>query len=161
MVWMMVSFWMSIPLPGMSEFTVEVIFNPYVDGAPEQRFFHMQENDSEDRVMFETRLVEDGLWFIDTFIKSGETNIPLFAEEHKHQIGPWYHAAIVVDGQRFEHYVNGQLELSEGFVFAAQKSGRTSLGVRINKIHWFKGAIRTVRFSDRALRPDEFLDAED
>jgi hypothetical protein len=37
----------------MSEFTVEVVFNPYVDGAPEQRFFHMQEDDSEDRVMFE------------------------------------------------------------------------------------------------------------
>jgi hypothetical protein len=44
------------PLVGMSTFTVEVVFNPYPGGAPEQRFFHMQEEPSQERVMFETRL---------------------------------------------------------------------------------------------------------
>jgi len=48
--------------------------------------------------------------------------------------------------------------LSEEIQFTAQQAGTTSLGVRLNKVHWFKGAIRTVRFTPRALKPEEFLD---
>lgn len=149
------------PLAGVSTFTVEVVFNPYRDGEPEQRFFHMQEDPSQERVMFETRLVDGDQWFLDTFIYSGEQKIPLYAEGHKHDVGSWYHAAIVVDESSFSHYVNGELELSEPIQFEAQEAGRTSLGVRINKVNWFKGAIRTARFTPRALTPDEFLTAED
>lgn len=144
------------PLAGMARFTVEVIFQPYADGQPEQRFFHMQENTSESRVMFETRLVEGGLWFLDTFIKSGEQGIPLYAADNKHEIGPWYHAAIVSDGTSFSHYVNGELELGEKIQYAVQGPGRTSLGVRLNEVHWFKGAIRMVKFTPGVLAPDEF-----
>ena len=149
------------PLEGMSAFTVEVVFKPYADGAVEQRFFHMQEDSSEERVMFETRLVENSRWFLDTFIYSGEQKITLYADDDQHAIGPWYHAAIVVDGADFSHFVNGQLELSEPIQFQPPQSGRTSLGVRINKVHWFKGAIRTVRFTPRALAPDEFISRDD
>ena len=60
------------PLAGAAVFTVEVIFQPYPNGLKEQRFFHMQEDGSEDRVMFETRLTDDDHWFLDTFVKSGE-----------------------------------------------------------------------------------------
>ncbi len=149
------------PLAGMSTFTVEVIFKPYAEGAAEQRFFHMQENRSEARVMFETRLVEGQLWFLDTYIKSGDQGFPLYAINNEHEIGPWYHAAIVVSEGSFKHFVNGRLELSEEVQIAAQQAGRTSLGVRINKVHWFKGAIRTARFTPRALAPEEFLTSED
>lgn len=149
------------PLVGMSTFTVEVIFKPYSGGAPEQRFFHMQEDPSEERVMFETRLVDDGLWFLDTFIFSGDQKIPLYAIDNKHVVDAWYHAAIVVDEESFKHYVNGELELSEKIQFETQNSGRTSLGVRINKVNWYKGAIRTARFTPRALAPADFLSAED
>lgn len=149
------------PIAGLSEFTVEVIFNPYSGGAPEQRFFHMQENDSENRVMFETRLVENELWYIDTFIKSGEQNVPMLAKDDTHKIGPWYHGAIVVQANTFTHFVNGQKEMSEPLEYSAQGEGRTSLGVRLNKVHWFKGAIRTVRFTEGALEPREFLTVED
>jgi hypothetical protein len=128
---------------------------------PEQRFFHMQEGGSESRVMFETRLVDDGRWFLDTFIKSGEQNVTLYASDDEHEIGPWYHAAIVVDGRSFQHFVNRRLELSEALQFIPQGSGRTSLGVRLNEVHWFKGAIRTVRFTPEALDPDAFLTTED
>lgn len=145
------------PLAGMTEFTAEVVFKPYAGGSPEQRFFHMQEDASESRVMFETRLPEDGLWFLDTFIKSGEVGTVLYAEEHRHGIGPWYHAAIVVDGSSFRHYVNGALELDEKIAYQAQQSGKTSLGVRLNRVHWFKGAIRMVKFTPRALAPEEFI----
>lgn len=149
------------PLAGMSTFTVEVIFKPYSGGAAEQRFFHMQEDPSEERVMFETRLVDNHMWFLDTFVFSGDQKIPLYAVDNKHPVDAWYHAAIVVDGESFKHYVNGELELREKIQFETQNSGRTSLGVRINKVNWYKGAIRTARFTSRALVPADFLSAED
>jgi len=149
------------PLAGMSNFTVEVIFKPYEGGAPEQRFFHMQEDSSDERVMFETRLVENDQWFLDTFVKSGDQKIALYATENRHALGSWYHAAIVVDDHSIRHFVNGHLELSEDIRFQAQDAGKTSLGVRLNKVNWFKGAIRTVRITPRALAPEEFLTAED
>lgn len=149
------------PLAGLSTFTVEVIFKPYTDGAAEQRFFHMQEDPSEERVMFETRLVEGDLWFLDTFIHSADQKIPLYAIDNKHDVDSWYHAAIVVDENSFTHFVNGQPELSDSIQFEAQEPGRTSLGVRLNKVNWFKGAIRTARFTPRALTPAEFLTVED
>jgi hypothetical protein len=37
------------------------------------------------------------------------------------------------------------------------KAGAVSLGVRINRASWFKGAIHTVRISPRALAPAELL----
>jgi hypothetical protein len=145
------------PLDGMDEFTVEVVFRPDRDGAPEQRFFHMQEDGSESRVMFETRLVDNERWFLDTFIKSGEQNVVLYAEQHEHALDRWQHAAIVVDGEAFRHYVNGRLELEAPIDYVPQRAGRTSLGVRLNRVHWFKGAIRTTRFTPSALAPADFL----
>lgn len=145
------------PLAGMEKFTVEVIFRPYADGPAEQRFFHMQEDGSEERVMFETRLTEDNQWFMDTFVKSGEDNHTLYAIGDKHDLGPWYHASIVVDGHSFKHYVNGHMELGKEMVFKPQMPGQTSLGVRLNKVHWYKGAIRKARFTPSALKPSEFL----
>ena len=149
------------PLAGMTEFTVEVIFKPYADGVSEQRFFHMQEDGTNERVMFETRLVEDNLWFVDTFMQTGGQNNTMYAIGDKHEIGPWYHAAIVVDGKTFKHYVNGKMELGKEVDFTPQKPGRTSMGVRINSVWWYKGAIRKARFTPRAMTPDEFLTVED
>ena len=111
--------------------------------------------------MFETRLVEGDRWFLDTFIKSGQRSAVLYAENHIHDTGAWQHAAIVVDGETMRHFVDGQLELGESLLYEPQSTGRTSLGARINEVHWFKGAIRTVRFTPRALSPDEFLTAND
>lgn len=149
------------PLHGLREFTVEVTFRPDKDGPSEQRFFHMQESRSESRVMFETRLVANARWFLDTFIKSGEQSVVLFASDNEHAIGPWYHAAIVVGDGSFSHFVNGRLELSGSIDYEVQETGRTSIGVRLNEVHWFKGAIRTIRFTPRALRPEQFLSAKD
>ena len=144
------------PLAGAEQFTVELIFRPYANGRAEQRFFHMQENESDNRVMFETRLVGKQKWFLDTFVKSGEQEITLYAETHHHTFGPWYHAALVVDGQQMRHYVSGKLELTDNLDYHPQHPGRTSVGVRLNKVHWYKGAIREARFTRRALQPKEF-----
>lgn len=144
------------PLQGLRQFTVEVVFRPAAGGPAAQRFLHFQESGSENRLLFETRLTADGQWFLDTFLKSGDGNFTLFAERSLHALGPWYHAAVVVDGQMMRHYVDGQQELALPVRFEPLASGRTSLGVRINKVSWYRGAIRQVRITPRALAASEF-----
>jgi hypothetical protein len=144
------------PLAGAAEFTVEVVFRPDPGGEREQRFLHLQETGSKDRILFETRLTPEGRWFLDTYIKTGGEGHTLFAKQQLHNLGEWHHAALVVDGAGMRHYVNGELELGRPIQFAPQKPGRTSIGVRINEVSWFKGAIREARFTPRVLSPDKF-----
>src|SRR5436189_5659145 len=59
------------PLAGAEAFTLEAVFRPDAGGAKEQRWFHIQEDNSENRVLLETRLVGNE-WFLDTFIKSDD-----------------------------------------------------------------------------------------
>jgi hypothetical protein len=99
------------PLAGAEAFTLEAVFRPDAGGAKEQRWFHIQEDNSENRVLLETRLVGDE-WFLDTYIRSGESNRPLLAENFKHPVGAWYHVALVFDGKEMRHYVDGTLEMS-------------------------------------------------
>ncbi len=144
------------PLAGFSKFTVEIIFRPDSGGNEEQRFFHMGEV-NDDRVLIETRLTEDNQWFLDTFIKSGESERTLYAQDFLHPLNEWYHAALVYDGQNMRHFVNGLKELEGSIENTPMKGGQTSLGVRLNRIYWFKGAIRKARMSPRALSPEEFM----
>jgi hypothetical protein len=145
------------PLAGLKQFTVEVVFRPAADGPKEQRFFHFQEEGTENRLLFETRLTGDGRWFLDTYVKSGAADATLFAKESLHAIGPWYHAAIVVDGKSMRHYVNGEEELKADLDYQPLGDGKTSLGVRMNKVFWYQGAIRKVRITPGLLSPKEFL----
>jgi len=146
------------PLQGAETFTIEVIFCPYAEGLEEQRFFHLQENGTNNRFLIETRLTDDNRWYLDTFLSSGEVNQTLIDEKFLHPVGEWYNAALVFDGSEARHYVNGALEVSAKIpTFTPQKEGRTSIGVRINEVYWFKGAIRKARFTRRALSPEEFL----
>lgn len=145
------------PLENFREFTVEAIFRPDADGAKEQRWLHIEDSENvESRVLLETRL-NGGEWFLDTFIKSGENRSALFAENFKHQTGKWFHVALVFDGAEMRHYVDGKLELSGKISIKSFGKGRTSIGVRQNKIYWFKGAVRKARFTNRALLPDNFM----
>ncbi|MBW8884630.1 MAG: LamG domain-containing protein [Planctomycetia bacterium] len=145
------------PLAGLKQFTAEVVFQPYAAGAKEQRFLHFQEDGSENRLLFEIRLTGDNRWFLDTFIKSGDGNYTLFAEKSPHALGSPYHAAVVMDGTTMRHYVNGLEEMATPIKFAPQKDGRTSIGVRINRVSWFNGAVRRVRITPRVLEPQQFL----
>lgn len=145
------------PLAGLAEFTAEIIFQPHAGGPKEQRFFHMQEAGSENRLLFETRLTADKQWFLDTYLKSEDSDATLFAEKSLHPIGPWYHAAVTADGTTMRHYVNGKEELSAKVALKPQGPGQTSLGVRLNKVFWYQGAIRQMRITPRVLEPEEFL----
>ncbi len=144
------------PLVGAQSFTVEAVFRPEASGAKEQRWFHIQEDNSENRVLLETRLVGDE-WFLDTYIKSGENNRTLYAENFKHPIGPWYHVALVFDGKEMRHYVDGKQEMAGPLTINSLGPGQTSIGVRLNRVYWFKGAVQKARFTMRALQPKEFL----
>ena len=144
------------PVAGAHAFTVEAVFRPDAGGSKEQRWLHIQGARRDDRVLLETRLVGDE-WFLDTFIKSGEQGRTLYAENFKHPLGRWYHVALVYDGSVMRHYVDGREELSGPLSIGTLEAGRTSIGVRMNRIHWFKGAVRRARFTPRALRPAEFM----
>jgi Concanavalin A-like lectin/glucanases superfamily len=144
------------PIAGARAFTLEAIFRPDANGAKEQRWFHVQQENSENRVLLETRLVGDQ-WFLDTYIRSGESNRALFAENFKHPVGVWYHVALVFDGTEMRHYVDGKQEMSGPLTIAPLGQGQTSIGVRMNRLYWFKGAIRQARFTAKALAPNEFM----
>jgi hypothetical protein len=147
------------PLAGADKFTWEVIFRPDGDGGAEQRFFHMQENGTENRLLLEIR-IRDGNWFLDSFAIKGEHSHTLFNKDHLHPCGPWYHVAMVYDGRELRNYVDGVLENSAELMLAPQDAGRTSVGVRINLRDYFKGAIAVARMTRRPLSPEEFLRKE-
>lgn len=146
------------PLAGSSKFTIEAIFRPDAGGEKEQRWLHIEDTENiESRAMLETRLSSNE-WFLDTFLKSGDNRMPLFAENFKHPTGRWYHIALVYDGTEMRHYVDGKLELSGKIDFKTFGSkGVISIGVRQNKVYWFKGAVLKARFTNRPLKPSQFM----
>jgi hypothetical protein len=135
---------------------VEAVFRPDAGGTFEQRWFHIQEAGNDNRLLFEIRLTGDE-WFLDTFIKSGENKLTLYSENFKHRAGEWYHVALVYDGTTMRHFVNGKEELSGPLLIRPLGDGTTSIGVRMNRLFWFKGAVRKARFTARPLVPTEFM----
>jgi hypothetical protein len=144
------------PLAGADSFTWEVIFRPDAGGAPEQRFFHLQEEGSDNRMLFEIRVIGDQ-WCLDSFVKTGDDSRALLDRTKLHPVGKWYHAAAVYDGHEFRNYVDGVLQGAGELHVARQKAGGTSVGVRYNKRDYFKGAVYSARMTRRALNPPEFL----
>jgi Concanavalin A-like lectin/glucanases superfamily len=144
------------PLAGLGQFTVEIYFRPDSGGSQAQRWFHMQDDGSSAKVLFETRLF-GASFVLDVFVESAAGEIALYAPQNRHPLGSWYHVAAVIDGQRARHYVNGVQEMDAPLAFRPHGNGRTSIAVRITRMYYFKGAIRLARFTPRALTPDQFL----
>ncbi len=144
------------PLAGAETFTWEVIFRPDVGGAAEQRFFHFQEDGTETRMLFEIRVI-DGKWCLDSFAMSGTESKALMDRGKLHSLGAWHHAAAVYDGREYRNYVDGVLEGAAEVRLAPQGAGRTSVGTRINRRDYFKGAVLAARMTNRALGVGEFL----
>lgn len=144
------------PVAGAAAFTVEAVFRPDTGGAFEQRWFHIQDESNDNRVLLEIRLTGEQ-WSLDTFIKSGENKLTLYSENFKHAAGQWYHVALVFDGATMRHFVDGKEELSGPLAIQPLGGGSTSIGVRMNRVSWFKGAVIKARFTTRALSPAEFM----
>ena len=143
------------PLAGARTFTWEALFRPD-GGNTEQRWFHLQEEGSENRMLFEIRVAGDR-WFLDSYNQSTTGSATLMNKSSLHPLGAWYHVAAVYDGKTFRNYVNGVQDGSAEVELSPQGPGRTSVGVRINLVYYFKGAVHSARFSRRALAPEDFL----
>jgi hypothetical protein len=71
----------SNPLEGAESFTIEVIFYPdsinSLDNF-EQRFVHIQNPENDDRrILIELRVLDNQMWYLDTFIKSEKSSLAL------------------------------------------------------------------------------------
>ncbi|HEV2324604.1 MAG TPA: LamG-like jellyroll fold domain-containing protein [Terracidiphilus sp.] len=149
------------PLAGASTYTWEVIFRPD-GGSFAQRFFHLQEQDpatgqdTGNRMLFEIRVVK-GQWCLDSFASSGENHRTLLNCKLLHPLGKWYVVTAVYDGKELRNYVDGQLQGEGSLHLKPQLPGRSSVGMRINRKFFFKGAILMARMTPRALPPGEFL----
>ncbi len=146
-----------LPLAGAREFTLEIIFHPDAEGAAAQRFLHLQQDGSDYRILIETRLTDDNKWYLDTYIKNKKGEKTLYDKLETHPVGRWHNATLIFDGHEMRHYVNGVKEISKKLEFSPLDEGKTSIGVRMNQVHWFKGAIRKIRFTPQVLGPEEFL----
>jgi hypothetical protein len=150
------------PLAGADLFTFEAIFRPDPGGAPEQRWFHLAEQDpktredTNNRFLFEIRVIDQS-WCLDAFVHTPTADKALLDRKLLHPLGVWTHVAMVYDGTEFRSYVNGLPEGKAAIRFTHEGPGHSSIGVRINRVNYFKGAVRMARFSRRALKPEEFL----
>jgi len=143
------------PLEGLAEFTIQILFFPDAAGPTEQRFFHTQDVNGR-RLLFELRLDETGRkWCLDTFLFSPQGRLTLIDRTKWHPVERWHWAAITFREGTMTHYVNGVSQGGGTVVFDRMGAGETSLGMRMNRVHWFKGAIAEVRATGRALRDNE------
>ena len=148
------------PLAGAAAFTIEAVFRPD-GGAFEQRWLHLAEADpvngdtQSPRTLFEVRVVEDR-WYLDAFTTGPGYNTALAVPEKTFAVGRWYAVQQSFDGKIYRSYVGGVLQAEAPLAYTAQGPGRTSLGMRINKVTPFKGAIHSARFTPHALPPAEF-----
>jgi len=141
-----------IPISTWKAFTIEIYFSVDADGQPEQRFLHLQDEKGR-RVLIELRLLPEGQWCLDTFLYSDAGHrLTLIDRTKAHPVGRWHWAALSYADGRMTHFVDGVKECEGAIQFEPMSAtGRTSLGVRQNKVSWFKGAIREVRFTPEAL----------
>lgn len=144
-----------MPLQSLQEFTVEMIFNPDKNAPFEQRVLHIGEV-TKGRMLLEIRAVASN-WFFDGYAASGTNKKAVNDEKLLHPLGQWHHVAFVVSPDSLTTYVNGKQELQETFSFNPIESGTTAIGVRLNKVSWFKGVIYKIRISPKRLSPDCFM----
>jgi hypothetical protein len=141
------------PLAGAPTFTFEAIFRPD-GGAFAQRWFHLEAMDDpalpagagNTRMLFEIRVV-DGRWYLDAFATGPGYKQTLIVPARTYPVGAWYHVAQSFDGRTYRSFVNGELQMEAPLAFTPQGSGRCSIGMRLNRVDPFRGAIRMARFT--------------
>ncbi|HOY24899.1 MAG TPA: LamG domain-containing protein [Cellvibrio sp.] len=149
------------PLGDATEFTVEIIFkaNDVFPKNHEPRVFHIESPDNPARrITIELRLNDKKQWYFDAFIKSEKSQFTLIDPTKVHPVGEWVHAAMTYKDRQFVSYVNGKKELSgEVDYLTIPANAKTSVGARMNQIHWFNGEMLQVRVTKKSLLPSEFM----
>jgi len=148
------------PLAGAAAFTIEAVFRPD-GGAFEQRWLHLAEADpvngdaQSPRTLFEIRVVA-GNWYLDSFTTGPGYNKTLVVPEKTFAVGRWYAVQQSYDGKIYRSFVDGVLQAEAEIAYKPQGRGRAAIGMRINRVTPFKGAVLSARFTPRALPPAEF-----
>lgn len=133
------------PLTGTSAFAIEMLIAPAAGGPKEQRYLHI-EDESGRRVLLELRMVDADSWTLDTFIRASDAQRRTLIDTSKvHPTDRWHWVALRYDGTTMQHFVNGELEASGPVNFQDFGEGRMSVGVRLNEVSWYQGAIRELR----------------
>jgi len=155
------------PLTGFATYTFEVTFRPSSKGAPAQRFFHMQDANSQSRRMFEIRIVNNQ-WCLDTVgidLRGGapeQHGVAIACDAaHLHPLDHWYAVAATYDGKTLRGYVNGELQAEFAVTLAPLPPGTTSVGTRIDKRDFFTGDVYSARFTSSVLPTTAFLKPPD
>lgn len=152
----------SAPLAGDATYTFEVIFRPSSKGAPAQRFFHMQDSNSQSRRMFEIRVVNKQ-WCLDAVgiddrPGAQQHGVVLACDApHLHTLNQWHAVAATYDGKTLRAYVDGELQGEIAVALTPLPAGTTSVGTRINKRDFFTGDVYSARFTPGVLLAKDFL----
>jgi hypothetical protein len=150
------------PLSGDLSYTFEVMFRPSSEGAPAQRFFHLQDKNSQSRRMFEIRIVGKQ-WCLDTVgIDVGhgaeQHGVTMACDAvHLHPLDRWYVVTATYDGKTLRGYVDGELQGQVDVTLAPLPPGTTSVGTRIDRRDFFTGEIYSARFTPNVLTTSDFL----
>jgi hypothetical protein len=110
--------------------------------------------------MVEIRVNAQGQWSLDAMLKTDAGERALLDLSITHPTDQWAHAAVTYDGTTLRTYVNGQPELAgpiSHLTTILAPTAITSLGSRMNKVHWLLGSIKLLRFTHAALEPKAFL----
>jgi hypothetical protein len=142
------------PIEGLAQFTLEALLLPAEDGPAGQRFLHLEETGTENRVMMETR-VAGSSFYVDTFLRSGEAEATLVEPSLTHPTAECNWVALSYAEGTGRHFTNGLEEVSAEIAVEPLGPGRMGVGVRLNLQYWFQGCIRELRVTSRALPPDE------
>ena len=150
------------PLAGLNRFTIEVVVAPAPGGAEEQRFLHFEDSapaaGTGSRALLELRMDPRGVWSLDTYLRHREVGLTLLIQrEVREKPDGGAVVALTYDGKTMAHYVNGRRELIGEIAFAPFAAGRTWIGVRLNRVSWFKGRIHSIRITPRALVSAELM----
>jgi hypothetical protein len=161
------------PLAGFSQFTFEALVRPD-GGAQAQRWFHLAETDpvtgldattsptnptadKNPRFTFELRVVDGDKVYFESFTHGLTYTSALSDRTKLHPIGRWYVVTQTYDGTTHRSFVDGALEKEGPLAYTPQGPGHSSIGIRINHVSPFKGAVMRARFAPRALSPADFM----
>lgn len=144
-----------VPVAGMKEITVEMVFRQEPSTHFEQRFMHMGEF-AGNRIMFESRVNPDSTWYFDAYVHQGEPeyNVVLIDPTLTHPCGEWYVLTLVASESGMTTYVNGVQQCHSDVPYIGTVTeGLTSIGVRQNLVCWFNGDILRLRVTPRVQIP--------
>lgn len=151
----------SNPLGDATEFTIEIVFkaNDVYPKNQEPRVFHIESPDNPSRrITIELRLNDKKQWYFDAFIKSDKSQFTLIDPAKVHPVGEWAHTAMTFKNREFISYVNGEKELTGQVDYLTiPANAKTSVGARMNQIHWFNGEVLLAKVTKKALLPEDFV----